>query len=237
MQSGAGDDFIFVDSLPANIPVTIQAGLGNDTINIGDGDVRQNIFSNIFVEGEVGIDRLNINDSQAIAGADDYTIDGYQFTKDNSHFIRMDTSVESEYITGSPNNDVVSLISTPATALSTFDGRNGNDSVYLSNGDLSTFANEASIIGGAGNDAVYIVDDSRPTANSYELFNGTASAGGFFIADWDTTVESIVLNASPNNDDIMLIRAAADRGHRGRQCGTTPSSLPLITRAGDGRVR
>ena len=64
LQPGDGNDVIQIHGTP-NLPITVFAGSGDDTIHIGGGDYYQNIRGAITIHGSSGEDRITIDDSES----------------------------------------------------------------------------------------------------------------------------------------------------------------------------
>jgi hypothetical protein len=64
LHTGTGTDTFFVQSTPASVPITIDTGVGNDSINVGSAaNTLDGILGPLTVNGGVGgVTILNIND-------------------------------------------------------------------------------------------------------------------------------------------------------------------------------
>src|SRR5262249_46586941 len=72
LNAETGSNLININSTLSSTPVTVNAGAGNDTINVGNGNL-DNLPGAVAVNGETGTDRIVINDGVATF-SDTYTI-------------------------------------------------------------------------------------------------------------------------------------------------------------------
>src|SRR5439155_14923873 len=74
LNAGAFDDTVAVQSTIAATPVTLKMGGGNDVVNVGSTtNSLDTILGRVSVDGQVGADRLTVNDQGAVRGVG-YTI-------------------------------------------------------------------------------------------------------------------------------------------------------------------
>ena len=81
--NGGGDgNTIHVESTAAGTSTTVNAGSGNDTINVGKADNLNDILGPLTVHGQGGMDTLNINDQSAVR-PQTYTLTASTLTRSN----------------------------------------------------------------------------------------------------------------------------------------------------------
>ena len=169
IQSGNGDDTITINSLPSGVGVSIDAGTGNDTVELGNGDLDSNLLGPITFTGGDGTDALVLDDTTDGPGADAYTFTATALSKTIGQPISWLT-VESVTLNASPNADSITVNGTlPGTVL-TINGRNGSDTFNVQNTDLFS---PVVITTGTGNDVVNVNTDD--TGNALAFFPATES--------------------------------------------------------------
>jgi Ca2+-binding RTX toxin-like protein len=166
VNAGGADDTFTVLGVAVDTPVTLNAGAGNDTINVGSAAKSLDwIWSALTVNGEGGTDVLNINDQASISGQG-YTLTANSLTRPGAAPIHFGT-VESLLFTASNFNDTVTISSIPAGTAVTVNAGGGNDTLvgpntantWMINGANSgtlngtlTFTSFENLSGGTGSD-------------------------------------------------------------------------------------
>ncbi|MFT3786379.1 MAG: hypothetical protein QM770_09450 [Tepidisphaeraceae bacterium] len=174
INAGSAANVIGINATAAATPVTINAGGGNDTINVGSGDLDANLLAAVSVNGGFGTDSLNLNDTLDDVGGDVYDYYGLRLEK-NGTVVRWagfgNETVEQTRVNGSPIASTYNLRATLATVtLASFVGGVGNDTfIVIPTGDLSlNLLGPISLDGGqAGTDAVIVNDTSATAAGTY----------------------------------------------------------------------
>lgn len=79
LNEGAGGTDLAVNSV--NIPATINGGAGDDDVNIGGGNLNNNLLANVTVNGNGGNDELHVRDQDTTGGRSHAftTLTQYQF--------------------------------------------------------------------------------------------------------------------------------------------------------------
>jgi hypothetical protein len=112
VNAGLGNDTI---NVTANTPTTVNGGGGNDTINAAGGNWDLQMIAQVAVDGGAGTDHLLIDD-QNDGGADDYDLDATTADK-STPFSRPITFTTIESLELAANTDANDI-----TVNSTFDG-------------------------------------------------------------------------------------------------------------------
>jgi len=159
--------------------LTINAGLGNDEINLAatGGSVSGAIFGDVVANGQGGIDHLYVNDT-ADAGNDAYTSNGGTLTKsDWSHALSM-LAMESMTLDANGGGNTLNI-------LGAFDGTLVRGNGGIDNFDVrgSAVGTYVTVDGGAALDRVLVNSDGAGWAgvqfdNAQDLATLAVSAGG-----------------------------------------------------------
>jgi len=206
-----GDDDIFLYGIQADVPVIINAGNGNDFIQIGDGDVddiNTGVQGNVTVNGGAGTDGVSFFDFLDEIGNDTYTITSSTVQKTASSTSGVlnynNADIESITLTGNPQNDTFLLNSADATVNYIFNGFNGNDTLVVGTGDFDTAidSDSVSFSGGAGTDLVRINDSTDIGNDTYQV-SGNAftkpSFGTGRVVATSTTEQMVILGSNAND--------------------------------------
>ena len=173
---GGGDDTVNIYALPVGIGVSIGTSAGNDTINIGNGDLDSTIFGAVTVSAGVGNDALRLFD-QNDTGNDSYTVTNSAVTKPGTLFggLFYSFDVESLVVTGNEFDNTVNVESLSSNTTLTLNGRGGDDTFIVGGQAASiggVITGHVAINGGTfGADRV-IFDDSAGSGQDIYLLNG-----------------------------------------------------------------
>ena len=173
-----GNDDILLDVAPAGIPVTVDAGGGDDTIRLGDSSNTLNgIDANVTVFGGTGTNAVVLDDSTGDAFDDTYVFDvsGGQFTFDRGAFPLLTmSSIQNVSITTSGGFETFDVNRLPVTTNLTIRAGGGNDTVNLSPllDDLAAVAGDVSLVSETGTDTINLFDTAVATATTFSLDNG-----------------------------------------------------------------
>ena len=212
LLAGAGDDVIAVTSTAAGVPVTVNAGAGNDALAIGGGNL-DNLQADVTLIGDVGSDGLVVDDS---ADTDDnaYQATGTTLTRfanaSAGQRVVNHASFDTFALRAGGGNNVVDVLDMDKDV--TIAGGTGNDTMTFGDGDLDGFpvGLDIAIAGGGGTDNRLILNDSVDSADNkytltpFAITRGTGPAfpylGGF---------QDVLLRAGTGSD---LIESDAAKG-------------------------
>jgi Ca2+-binding RTX toxin-like protein len=133
--------------------VTVYAGSGNSTINVGGGDLGR-LRADVTVDGQGGIDTLSVND-WLWSASDNYTITSSQVTRTTPGSVTRRVTyrnVDSLVLNAEGGDNVITVSSTAAGTPVTVNAASGNDTLVgpnLANYWNITGANTGSLAWGA----------------------------------------------------------------------------------------
>ena len=214
LWTNENSNFIEVNSLSADMELTIHAGNGNDTVSVGhkNADLDTHLHGKLNLIGQGGNDRLEFHDSNDQYGDDTYSLDFTTFSK---------TGTQSWYFSGfedvelnankfDNNIDVSRFGSLLDTRTLTIHGNYGDDNLTLGAGinraDL-IFA-DVTFIGSNGKDTVTISDQNASYGHEYVLTQDTFDMDNtLFGSLYFQTVDDIVVNGTVH-DDIFRVHSS-----------------------------
>jgi hypothetical protein len=200
-----GNDSIYVYGVPSGVGVTVNAGTGNDLIQVGDGDVddvNSGVQGNVTVNGGTGTDTMLYFDFFDDIGNDIYNVTNSAITKSLTGSVTYNNAdIESLELAGNPQANTFNVNSTDGTVAYLFSGFGGNDSFRIGNDDFdNNIRGNITLSGGAGTDTVFI-DDTADTLNDDYLVSGNAFSKNGNSADRaiaSSTTEVMQVNGSNN---------------------------------------
>jgi hypothetical protein len=161
--NGSGKSSTYnIQSTAAGSTVTVNAGIGNDTFNVGSGNSLNSIQGALTVNGGGGSNTLNANDSGS-AGGQSYTLSKTALTRSGGVVINY-ASLSALHVTAG-GSDTLTLVSPVPTVATTFDGGTGSNTLQGAN------VSNSWSISGANSGKV----DSVAFSNFQDLVGGTLS--------------------------------------------------------------
>src|SRR5262249_16482532 len=117
-----------INSTAAGVPVTVNAGAGNDTINVGSGSLDM-LQGAVNVNGQVGTDTVNVND-QGPAFSDTYTITN---TTGSRPFFARPTCGSTQFLNmyAETGTNVFNVLGTLSTVSTKIKGDGGGDTLNV----------------------------------------------------------------------------------------------------------
>lgn len=207
--AGSGADAINVVSTVANTPVTVNGGLGDDVVTIGNGDLSA-IVSTVLPQGGSGVDTVEINDSTSPAN-NFYSVSSNLIERTNGSLRSYNYASGFEFaaLRAGNGNDVITANSSASVIVDVLAG-GGNDVI-----DLTFLSGQ--IIGEGGADTI-TGDNGDRTYTLTGSDTGTISTilGGTF-----SEVENLIAGAG--NDSFVVANGGSLSG---RADGT--SGIDLI---------
>lgn len=139
LNSGDGADTINILATRTGVPITVNAGTGVNTINVGkpDGVLKTRysiggIQGQLTVKGSTGTDTINVKNNDISNTGRSYTLTSNSVSRPGVAKISYDT-LESVVVNASGGNDTFTVSSMPASAVVTLTGGGGTDTLVGSN--------------------------------------------------------------------------------------------------------
>ncbi len=176
---GTGGDTFTITSTASGATTTLNANLGNDTVNVTD------VNGPTTINGDGGNDTINITDTHGAT-----TVNGGL----GADTVAVVTTHGATTINGDAGDDTVTV--TDAYAVLTVNGGNDNDTVTITNTHALTTVN-----GGLGNDTITLVDAHGVTA-----INGGDGADTITIKD---THAALTVHGDNGADVIRILAVHA----------------------------
>ena len=235
IDARGGNDVIRIQGLDGDTTAVVNAGLGNDTINVGDGDLNTNVNSNVTVNGDAGTDTLFIRDGDDDGGTYVVTptsvskIDGnpVSFTPgdvenvtvvgsgfDDTFNVSGNTSVAGDVtieLQGNDGFDTFNIDEVDDRASMILLGGLDHDTFNVGNGDYDTNIDGDVDVDGGDSSDILTVDDRDDVGNDeYTLDAGrferpTGSDGILTYAN----VSTFHLDANGDNNEINVLGVAS----------------------------
>jgi hypothetical protein len=224
LVASPNSDTINIENIAANQEITINAGSGNDTIAVGAGDFDNEINGPVSVLGEAGDDLLRINDSLDTL-ADDYTISSGDFTKSSeatgivrfkpAGFATLPDIDRIELIANDSANDiylnglggsVANPFPNPPTTVAvdvTIIGGDGDDRMYIADSGklLASLRGNITVTGTGGNDELFI-NDFNSSSNDIHTLSGADYSKNTWAYDVLFSAEELTLQTGTGNDQV-----------------------------------
>ena len=207
LNAQGGDNTITVTGTAAGTPVTLNAGAGNDTFDIGGGNM-SSLLGNVTVAGQAGTDALKVQDQNTLFNGN-YIISNVGVSRNT--FSATYGSVESVSLTTGGGASVFGVRSVAFGVPVTISAGAGDDTFVVSSiapatgggATTSIIDGPLTVVGEAGFDRLR-VDDSGSTANEFGEVTTTAVTGlGMAKGAINYgTIEAVQVNTGSGNDFI-----------------------------------
>jgi hypothetical protein len=213
---GYGNETINVTATAVGSVTKIYAGAGNDTVNVGNGNLDL-LPGAVAVNGGSGLDTIHVNDQTAPYN-DTYTVTNTRLGR--SIFGGLPGTivgltfggltygaVEGLTLNAESGDNLVNINSTALGVPVTINAGGGNDIINVGNGNLDLLPGAVTVNGQAGTDMVNINDQSVPYSDTYTVTSSTLSRfifGGLTYG----AVEGLTLNAESGNNTINVASTA-----------------------------
>ncbi|HVK14762.1 MAG TPA: hypothetical protein VM597_38850 [Gemmataceae bacterium] len=219
---GRLDDTATVEGTATGTPVTVNAGLGDDTVYVGTGDLG-GLLANVLVSGAGGsADRLEVRDQNSV------TPNSYQvtdtFVERGTRRINY-TAFEQVSVSAGAAGDAILVASTPTNVPVTVAGGDGSDTVTVR--PLDDIGGPLTVVGGttAADVDVLVADDSaETTGNTYSVDAARVTRTDGSKAIDFAEVDQVTLRTGSGADEVTVREIAG---------GVTAA---LVTNDGDDRV-
>jgi len=155
IDTRGGDDTVRIINLPPDTNVVINAGLGNDVINVGGGDLNTNINSDVTVNGGSGTDELWIRDGDDDGGT--YVVTPTTVSKIDGNLVSFTPGdTEDVIVVGSAFNDTFNVSGNTGIAGDITFELQGNDGEDTFNMDEVDDRATMNLLGGLSHDVFNI---------------------------------------------------------------------------------
>jgi hypothetical protein len=183
------------------VKLTINAWLGDDTIELGTGRADL-IQADIHVNGSLGNNVIHIN-NQDTPGGHTYTFAGQTFDMTGAFFDSLSyTSIDDVVLYAGEANDTIDVQSSVlSTDLEVF-GNGGVDTVNVATGDVDAIGGDLVIHGGNDDDAAIINDQNDLGNDTYTVTTNQVSKPNFLLL-YDG-LEALTLNAGADDNTINI---------------------------------
>jgi hypothetical protein len=224
LNSGNGNDTINVQSTAAETAVTVNAGGGDDVIDVGTSDYGLGALQGIVsVDGQNGSDTVCIQGGKQVLGST-YTITSTSVTA--GPIVGLGpiayAGIESLVLNADNGNNSINVQSTtPGTAV-TINAGGGADTINVGNSDGGLLALGGSVTVRGGDQGANQADTlnvigGNQLLNSYYAIglpnypsnSVSASALGVYKNVAFDTIENLVLNAGNGNNTIDVLNTAS----------------------------
>jgi hypothetical protein len=196
----------------------LNTGVGNDTINIGNGNLG-------LVQGQVTVVNFGGNDTIDLDDRNGVFKGNYSFTADRSDFGTAELTrngfgglIYAGFFHGTISGAPQSLTLYGANAGAEYDvsasvvptmliGGTGNDTFKIGTGQLAALTSHVRVVGGGGVNSV-IVSDANGTANeTYRIASNTVTGTGFAGVDY-SAVQSLTLYGGLGRDVYNVVNTS-----------------------------
>lgn len=143
-STGGGNDTVSVTQ--ANAKITLDGGSGNDTFNIGSGQIDP--IGTLTLIGGTGTDQVNVDDHTK-PGNDSYALTNAAITRSNWTGRVNYSSMEGVKLTAAQGNNLVTMSSAAPNVAYVVNGGAGNDTINASASSVGV-----TLLGGSGNDVL-----------------------------------------------------------------------------------
>jgi Ca2+-binding RTX toxin-like protein len=214
LNASRHDDTINIRSTAVGTPVTVNAGAGDDVVNVGvfgpeAPPPSEFIQGKVTVNGQDGADGVSVNDQGVVTGRT-YTIEADSLSGSAMAPVRYATVEEVEVHAGQ-SHDTLRIVSTAAGTSVRVDGGGGND-VFSpgSSGSLERIKGTLSLQGNVGADTL---DYSKSAADvTVSLLGGAATAVAGGIGGFENVIGGSGVNklTGDTNANILVGGGAGD---------------------------
>jgi CubicO group peptidase (beta-lactamase class C family) len=188
------------------IDLTINAGGGDDTIDIGVSRADL-VRANIHVRGDAGSDRVNIN-AMETPGNVAWTFDGGTVDMSVATFGSLDhTAIERVVLNAPAGIDNVTVISSPADTDLDFQLNAGNDRVRIGTGLVNSIGGNVIVNGGAGTDYLTVDDHDHGESATWGVNVSSVFRNDFSASH--SEIDRVLLRSGNSNDQINVYSTAA----------------------------
>ena len=192
--------------LAAGTTLAVTGGDGNETFNIGNGDVLDELKNNVTVNGGTGTDDLIFRDMFDEAGGDRYDLQATSLIKDSTGANRRInfSNMESLLVRGSPQASTYYVLGVAANQPVTIEAGDANDNVHVAGGDVDRdIKSNVTVHGNGGADLLSFNDIADDAGEDEYTLTQTRFSKPSVSFRYDS-LESLILSGSPQNDTLDI---------------------------------
>jgi Ca2+-binding RTX toxin-like protein len=211
INTGAGDDRIYLESIQALIPVTVDAGADADVISVAQQlrDLVHLLGSTMNLDGGDGTDHLYLNDHGHASNVS-YTITDNRITRPGSGQVTY-AGLEHINLYASQGNNTINVQRTPAGTHLYAYANGGNDSVNVGGATLDAVQGPVHVFAGAGaQDGLTILDQvaGNSHARQFTISSGYVQRNGLERITYNS-IEDLAVTTGASNDTFILASGVA----------------------------
>ena len=216
LYGGIGNDTVNVLGVPANVTANVDAGFGNDQVNVG-ADTLDKILGSVYVSDRQGIDFLDIND-QGRAAPQTYTLTSVRRTLNYESRLRLGDGRSVGYfgingitLNAGRGGNTIRIEGTPPDTQVLVNSGTGADT--LSVGDaknrLDSILGQINIEGQGGVDHLRFNDQGTTNGRNYSITaNGLSRTDAALVLH--SGMADVVINGSAGDDNFGEALTDAD---------------------------
>lgn len=199
------NNMIEIDSLPTITALSVNAGSGDDTIHVGNGDIDTGFQQDMTIIGSNGTDTLILDDELDDTGNDSYFLTNSTFDKFNYVGVLTYTTMENLSLLANPQNNSIFVDEVQLNTVTTISAMGGNDTIYIGAGNIPAEVRDDLIIhGGFGDDTLYLRDQDNAANVTYTFTSTTFDETGYLGLLNYTFINAIVLDSGSGNSTFNV---------------------------------
>jgi hypothetical protein len=230
LDGGTGAETYNVNSTGA--PLTLNAGIGNDTVQLGTGNLDA-LVSHVTVNGQGGTDSVYLQD-QGVSFNDTYAISSTTVTRPFFGGLTYG-GIASLTLNAENGNNVINVGGTAYGTTTYINAGGGNDTIALGQNNLDYLRGPVVVDGQAGSDTVSVQDEGNPFNYAYTI-TGTVVTRPSFGGLTYKNAEALNVFGSYGQDTFNMLGSLASTpitlyagtGNDVVNVGSTTSSLDAI---------
>ena len=184
-------------------PVTINGGAGDDTFNIGGGNLDA-LAGAVTVVGGGGTNQVNVND-QSVAFGDTYTVTSSTVTRPFFGGLTY-SGIAGLTLNGQSSGNTYNIDSTSTPV--TINGGAGDDTFNIGGGNLDALAGAVTVVGGGGTNQVNVNDQSVAFGDTYTVTSSTVTRP-FFGGLTYSGIAGLALNGQSSGNIYNITSSVA----------------------------
>jgi hypothetical protein len=192
-------------------PLTLNAGIGNDTVWLGTGNL-DTLPGHVTVNGQGGTDWVYLQD-QGVSFNDTYAISSTTVTRPFFGGLTYG-GVEFLTLTAENGNNIINVGATAYGTTTSINAGGGNDLIALGQNNLDYLRGPVVVDGQAGSDTVSVQDEGSPNSYVYTITGTTVTRPSFGGLTYKNA-EALHVFGSYGQDTFNILGSLA----------TTPSTL------------